>query len=196
MKEILASLNVPPFFERFSLDERRRLVSLCTHREVVANETIAAQDAPTDGAYLIIDGSISLSRRNRHGQSFILAKLQTGDVFGELELLDSGKWLVTARAVQDTQVLHLPVEAFRQLLNNRDQLASKLLFSLSVLASQRLRDLDHQLLEALQDPSAFDPKGPAHTVSVSDEGSDASGRDLFHDLIAGLFTSHKRRQAK
>ena len=78
-----------------------------------------------------------------------------------------------------TTLFRVDKTTFSERLDASDPLAFKLLEVLNKLTSQRLRDLDLQLIEALHDPSAFGQAARSDAPKPD--------RDIVRNLMAGLF---------
>ncbi len=66
-----------------------------------------------DLAYVVEGGSVEITVR-RDGRDIVLAKLETGDVFGELALINRDPRSATARAIDSVQALAIDRDAFEQ----------------------------------------------------------------------------------
>ncbi|MFT5417984.1 MAG: CRP/FNR family cyclic AMP-dependent transcriptional regulator [Gammaproteobacteria bacterium] len=65
-----------------------------------------------DQAYIVESGHIRISRRYDDGQDLVLASLVSGDLFGELALVDNKPRSATATATSDTELVTLSRDAF------------------------------------------------------------------------------------
>src|SRR6516225_3315566 len=76
-----------------------------------AGETIIAEGAPGDTAFLIVSGSVVVSVRQGTAVK-ILATLYAGEVFGEMCLIEPGPRSATVKAVTDTECLATSYDEF------------------------------------------------------------------------------------
>ncbi|MBD3182101.1 cyclic nucleotide-binding domain-containing protein [Candidatus Poribacteria bacterium] len=74
-----------------------------------------------------------------------LAILQSGSLFGEMALLDSGPRSASAVALEETTLLKIERESFYNILMQRNKAASQLLAAIAKLVSERLRKTDNRL---------------------------------------------------
>jgi len=182
---IAAQLTNYVLFQRLEQADLERLSAIIEVRNMDPGVVIFEQDAPSDGAYLIAEGVVELSRRNRQDASFVLARLQAPESFGDLDLLDAGPRLVTAKTDAPTRLFFLSAAAFNTLMAAKDALSSSLLHRFSMLASQRMRTLDRQIVEALHDPSALGSDPIEARAEVEPD------RRLINQLMARLLTSQQ-----
>jgi len=66
-----------------------------------SGDRIFSQGDRSDGAYLVLAGSVEIAA-DQEGQSFTLAEIGPGSMFGEMGLLDDAPRSATAVAVTDT----------------------------------------------------------------------------------------------
>jgi CRP/FNR family cyclic AMP-dependent transcriptional regulator len=92
-------------------------------------------------AYLISKGTVNISQQDSAtGESFSLATLGAGDMFGELSLIDAQTRSASANATRNTELIVLSREIFWQKAHqDTDYLQSLLRF-----LSQRIRAIDQQ----------------------------------------------------
>jgi len=83
--------------------------------EFPAGAVIFNAGDPATRAYLIRTGTVELLR-GRDGSVARLAQLETGEVFGEMSLIEERPHSLTARAVTGVQLSALPRAEFEQLL--------------------------------------------------------------------------------
>jgi CRP/FNR family cyclic AMP-dependent transcriptional regulator len=108
---------------------------------VGVDSPIFDEGALGEEAYLISRGTVNISQqKSATGKSFSLATLGTGDMFGEMSLIDAQPRSASATATRNTELIVLSREIFWQ----KAQLDSDYLKSLLRLLSQRIRTIDEQ----------------------------------------------------
>ena len=104
-------------------------------------ETVAAGDwlfregDRADRAYVIEDGSVEIVK-SHNGRDHVVNTLATGEIFGEMALIDGGVRSAGARAVTATVVLAVPADSLAQIMRGSHPLALRL----AQILVQRLRD--------------------------------------------------------
>ncbi len=81
-----------------------------------AGETLFEEDAAADFLYLVISGSVRVSKLGRSGAQETLSYFEPGDFFGEMGLLDLGPRSARAVAARPTVVGRVDREGFERLL--------------------------------------------------------------------------------
>jgi CRP-like cAMP-binding protein len=94
-------------------------------------EVIFHQDDPGDSLHVVASGAVKILLPSTEGEEAIIATLHPGDFFGELSLLDGAPRSATATAVEPSETLALPREAFRDLLAHSAPLRDALLAALA-----------------------------------------------------------------
>lgn len=185
--QLLATLEQNPLIGALPKALRERLLQLSVLRQVPAHTTLFNQGDASHDVFVVVEGSVTLSRRNRQDRELVIARLHPADIFGEIEWLDGGPRLLSAKTDAPCALLVLDAQQLHTLEQGADPLGVQLLHLVGVLLSQRLRSIDRQMLEAMVDPSILAPP------SARAEGRIAPDRDFFHDMMAGLFASPRDR---
>jgi CRP-like cAMP-binding protein len=103
-------------------------------------EVIFHQGDPGDSLHIVASGAVKIALPSTEGEEAIIATLRPGDFFGELSLLDGAPRSATAAAVEASETLVLPRDAFRELLATSAPLRDALL---SALATELRRLTGH-----------------------------------------------------
>jgi CRP-like cAMP-binding protein len=128
-----------PLFAGLLPSELDRIALVMMPVDVGADEVICGEGESGQDMYVIANGEVAVERGGE-----TIAKLQTGDYFGELALLDRGPRSATVRAAGDCRLYVLREPSFSALLNEVPALAQKLLAALA----RRLREAESQLAAA------------------------------------------------
>src|SRR4051812_15262189 len=86
----LKQLNNFVLFDQFTPEQLTYVAEHARHRTYRAEEAIVHQDDPGENFFVILHGTVKISRTLPDGNEVFLALLATGDTFGELSLIDSG----------------------------------------------------------------------------------------------------------
>ena len=127
------TLATVPLFSACSKKELQTIARASDDVEVPAGKVLVEEGKPGHEFFLILDGNASVKRGKRE-----IAKLGTGQYFGELALLDRGPRSASVVAKGDMEVLVLGQREFAGVIDEVPTLAHKLLTSMA----QRLREAD------------------------------------------------------
>lgn len=131
-----------PLFAALNEADLGRLAQDVRSRRYRKDETIFVTGDPGTTLCVIDSGRVKLCLSSTEGREMIIDLLGQGDHFGELALLDGEPRSADAIAVEPTQLMLLPRDAFLRFLRERPDAAIALLGVLS----RRLRR-DAQLLQ-------------------------------------------------
>jgi len=122
--------------------ERRRLTD---------SEVIVQEGQPTDALFITIAGQLRVTLRN--GQE--VARLNVGEVVGEIAFVDSSPPSATVAAVGDSMVLALPKAVLQGRLADDMPFAARFYRALAIFLADRLRTTTRRLgYGAVGDPKS------------------------------------------
>jgi hypothetical protein len=122
------------------------VAAIATEQDAAAGERIFEKGAVGDSMYMIASGRVRV-----HDGARALNDLSTGNVFGEMAVLDPQPRSAAVTAIEDTQLLRLDQQALYELIDDRPEVARGLLQVLSQHLRNRMRDLS-ELRERLPEP--------------------------------------------
>ncbi len=76
-------------------------------RQYKKKEIITIEESEFTGIGLVLEGEVSLTKDNLAGDRLIIARIKTGDIFGEISAFVAESWLETVTAQTDCQVLFI-----------------------------------------------------------------------------------------
>jgi len=126
-------------------DDVGALLSRARFEHYPAGRLIFAKGSPGRSMMAVLDGSIRISTTAPNGREVVLAVLNSGEIFGEMALLDGGERTADAIAMSDCDLLVIDQRDFIPFLKSRSDLCIGLLRVLS----QRLRRTDELVETAL-----------------------------------------------
>jgi uncharacterized membrane protein len=113
-------------------------------RRVAAGETVFFHGAQPDFLYVIESGAVDVSVPTQNGE-IVVASFEAGSFFGELAVFDRQPRSATARALLDSSLLCIPLEAVSGLIDSSRAAARQFITAIA----HRLRSAD-ELLSRLQ----------------------------------------------
>jgi CRP-like cAMP-binding protein len=130
-RPLVASIARIPFFAGLDADALGRVAATLRTRRFRRGEVIFHAGDPGDALFLIMSGEVKISLPSETGDEAILASLRSGDVFGELALLDGAPRSATATSLVAAEIVELPRGAFRELIATEPAVRDALLASLA-----------------------------------------------------------------
>lgn len=90
-------------------------------------EILFFQSDPSDSAYLVSNGNISIVLNSLDGREMVINEMQKGDLFGELGILTKKPRSTSAIARSNSELFVIPWQTFLQVVDNEPQLARLIL---------------------------------------------------------------------
>ena len=120
-------------FELLNEDDRVALAKVVDELKVPASHTLFQAGDPGDSLFIVREGQIELFIKDTVGQKIVLTTAESGDMFGELAMLDTGPRTATALALEDSEVLVLDRDDLVLLFKRKPEAALHMLAALSGL---------------------------------------------------------------
>ncbi|HZD65180.1 MAG TPA: Crp/Fnr family transcriptional regulator [Acidimicrobiales bacterium] len=141
-RDVLASSDLVAVLDREAVDRvAGETTALTLHR----NDMVFTEGGPAAALYVVAGGRVAISKRSPDERESMVALMETGDLFGEMGLLDDQGRSADARALERSELVAVSYDAIRTELDRRPQL----LWNLIRLLAQRLRATDAALADAM-----------------------------------------------
>jgi CRP-like cAMP-binding protein len=140
----LQLLRSIPLFAELTAEQLGHVAALVEVRPYPARKVVVSQGEPATALFGIAHGRLKVSSCGPDGKDTVLGIMGTGEVFGEVALLDGGVRSATCTTIEPCELLVVDRVQFMQLLNSSPGIAVKLLLVLA----QRLRRLSQRSEDA------------------------------------------------
>ena len=137
------TLEASDFFGALPPAELKALKGIARERTFAEGEQIFKEGDAGDGLYLIRDGSVEISGMLADKQRHVFSQVCSGDLFGEMAVLEDKPRSATAIACQPTKVYFFDRAELLPIVAKSSALALLLLREIS----SRLRDFNRQYLD-------------------------------------------------
>ncbi len=145
MTEELWYLKQCDVFRRLGPEEIARLEPLCRSRTFRRGEPIYLPADAAEAAMVLAEGRVKIGAITSDGKQTILAFIEPGELFGELEAIDGGPREEFAEAAEKSTVVLMPAEALRRLMEADPTLA----LGVTKLIGLRRRRIERRLKSLL-----------------------------------------------
>ncbi len=145
MTEELWYLKQCDLFRRLGPEQIARLEPLCRSRTFRRGEPVYLPSDAAEAAMVLAEGRVKIGSLTSDGKQTILAFIEPGELFGELEALDGGAREEFAEAAEKSTVVLLPAEALRSLVEQDPSLA----MGVTKLIGVRRRRIERRLKSLL-----------------------------------------------
>jgi signal transduction histidine kinase/predicted CoA-binding protein len=136
-------LKKVPLFASMPDHDLERLCEMVTEVYLKPGEDLFAEGSPGDKAYIIEEGEIEILKASG-GRSVQLAVRKSGEVIGEMSLLEAAPRFASGKARTDSKLLAISHDQLDELLNTSPSAARSLLFTIT----SRLRSTELMLRQS------------------------------------------------
>ena len=134
-----------PFFEGLTREALGLIAQVATEESHATGTRLFQYGDPGDKLFVILEGKVRISREVAGMGEEALAVLGSGEVFGEMSLLDESPRSADARVHERCRMLVIAKEAFDDLLFSEKELAYEVLWNCVRLLSARLRETNEKV---------------------------------------------------
>lgn len=183
----LQDLRTSPLFHDLSDDQLQELMDMAESVSIRAGEVLITQGDPGDSAYVVINGEFEVQKQS--GASLIKIDVRNpGEVVGEMSLLTSAPRSATVIALQNSELLRIPREAFEHLLSTSPGAALAVLhWVMSRLNQNEALLHEQEKMAALGTLSA----GLAHELNNPAAAAQRSAAELQRNLQGWQALTHE-----
>jgi signal transduction histidine kinase len=141
----MVTLEASKLFRQLPAAELSPILGAMQVKSFVSGREIFKEGDPGDGVYVVKSGQVEISALVAEGKRHGFSRVQPGDFFGEMAVLDSQARSASAIAKGDTEVYFIPREQMVGLLTHSPELCITLLQEIS----RRVREFNHQYIREL-----------------------------------------------
>ncbi len=139
----MSELKNVKLFSGLLAEQLQALEQTANMRAFKADDVIFQEGDPGDGIYIVLEGRVQVSTRVSETERRVLTRVEPGDFFGEMAILDDRPRSATALAEAETKVCFLHRDDLVRILERSPKLAIGLLREFSL----RLRDFNRRYVE-------------------------------------------------
>jgi CRP-like cAMP-binding protein len=169
----------------------RTIALTATERALVRGDVLFHEGDPPDALYIVLRGRVAIAIDNRpiDSRESVVALMESGDLFGEMGLLDDLPRSAMARALEPSDVLCVPYGPVHQVLHDQPSM----LWGVARMLAGRLRAMD----EALADSVFLDVTGrTAKRLLELADGADEFVLPVTQEELAGMVGASRERVNK
>lgn len=134
-------LRTLPIFESLDTTRLAPIARVASLRNAPRGTVVVREGDRTDNVYFVINGALKVSVSDDEGREVILTILGTGDLFGEMGVLDNNPRSATVTATQSSDLVMIAKTDFQQCMMDNFDIS---LFIMRNLA-HRLRQADRKI---------------------------------------------------
>ena len=131
-------LKLIPLFSSLTDEELYAILGLSFTVKYPKKKIVFIENEEGDKLYIILKGSVKVSKISESGEEIILAIMHKGDFFGDMSLLDGKPSSATVISIEDSELMLINRNNFEKVIEKHPTIAFKLLKELN----SRLRNAD------------------------------------------------------
>lgn len=172
--EALSWLRRVPVFANADDAVLKRAAARSSVQHYPREKVVVRNGLPQTHILVVAQGALHLYRKNREAQTQILiAVVHAPATFGDAELYARAPWMVSARSVADTVIVHVPNDAYDELVAADAQVAAalyreccaRLLLAVQVMQVHGLQKVRNKILRLLWDRSRVRPESGSRRLA-------------------------------
>lgn len=143
MSDDIKVLQTVSLFSRLETKQLKTILKACTERHFEPGEFLVEQGNPGVGLFIIRDGTVEIIKTLKDGKPVKIASNGSGDVIGEMSVLDGALRTASVKAQTKVTCLVLSAWSFKSLLEAHPAMALGVL----PVVVQRFRETNAALLQ-------------------------------------------------
>lgn len=149
LENVVGFLVSTPLFSGLDPAERADVVRIMEVKRLREGEAVFQEGDPGDAWYVISEGTAVVLKEGE-GTTREIARLNRGECFGEMAILDGSARSATVKAAADLTLFRFRRARFEDLLDQGSLGAYKLVVSMARVLSHRQRELTKQIADLLE----------------------------------------------
>jgi CRP-like cAMP-binding protein len=135
IKELLQSVEL---FDGLTVNDLDEVAAICAQRKYKAGEILVKEGEVGAELFVVSDGLVEITVQE-HTVPRVVVNLGTGQIIGEMSLVDRGTRSATVRAVHDTVVQVIQHDEFQELCQRNTGIGYLVMSNLAADLSFKLR---------------------------------------------------------
>lgn len=166
-------------FGQLNDDDVEWMLTKGSRRFVPAGGTLIQQGVPVDAVFILLEGRLGVWLQGRNGPEREIARLNAGEIVGEMSFVDARPPSATVRAVEDSTVFTLSKPLLNAKLVSDQGFAARFYRALAIYLSTTVRERHRAL-------------GGAGTGEVVKEEEEDEADELDPTVLDGVYLAGER----
>jgi len=122
--------------------EHLRQLDVRIHRRMYPKNTVIFHEGqPREAVFFVVDGLVKTTKTDPAGKEQTVSLLPSGEMFPHIGLFDDAPYPATARAILDTELAIVPIDAFRRLITRHPETAALVIIHME----RKIQELQQRL---------------------------------------------------
>jgi CRP/FNR family transcriptional regulator, cyclic AMP receptor protein len=168
-------------FGQLNDDDVEWMLTAGSRRFLPAGSTLIEQGVPVDAVFILLEGKLAVWLKPRRGPERELARLNAGEIVGEMSFVDARPPSATVRALEDATVFAISKAVLSAKLQTDQGFAARFYRALAIYLSTTVRERHRALGGA----------GTGTGNAVEEEEED-EGDELDPNVLDGVYLAGER----
>jgi CRP-like cAMP-binding protein len=166
-------------FGQLNDDDVEWMLAAGARRFLPAGATLIEQGVPVDAVFILLEGRLGVWLKGRRGPEREIARLNAGEIVGEMSFVDARPPSATVRALEDSTVFAVAKSVLNAKLAADQGFAARFYRALAIYLSTTVRERHRAL-------------GGANTGEVLEEGEEDDIDELDANVLDGVYLAGER----
>ncbi len=166
-------------FGQLNDDDVEWMLAAGAKRFLSAGVTLIEQGVPVDAVFILLEGRLGVWLKGRRGPEREIARLNAGEIVGEMSFVDARPPSATVRAVEDSTVFAVAKSVLNAKLAADQGFAARFYRALAIYLSTTVRERHRAL-------------GGSNTGEVVEEGEEDDIDELDANVLDGVYLAGER----
>jgi len=146
---IIEFLGSTRIFCQLTPEELNLIKGYMVTEYIKPKRTIFTEGEPGNALYVVVYGTVVVTKDLEGEKTKTLAQLGENDVFGELALIDGNVRSASIKSLSETSLMVFYREKFNELIQVAPYTAFKIIMQIAKILSHRLRDTNDQVVDII-----------------------------------------------
>ncbi len=180
-----------PLFAHLGDEALAAVADRTVFRNLPSNTLLFRRGQPCQGLYVVERGRVRVYRANRDGREQVLHTQGPGQPLAEVPLFDAGPYPASARALEDSRVLFLPIGEFQLLYRSHPEIADSVIRELGRRLRRAVRLIEKVSLKDVPARVAMTLLEYAESAGALRDGGEFTLPRTQEELAAELATTRE-----
>jgi len=137
-----------PIFKTLNDEEYKQALEFFEEKSYKKDQYLLKEGEYSAKAFILLEGEVEIYKTSIYNDNYVVNRVKGGgdEFFAEINLIDSGLVTSTIKAVSEVKTLEIEHNSFINLLDSYPNIASKMLWMISLHLSRHLRKADNEIL--------------------------------------------------
>ncbi len=137
-----------PLFKTLNDEEYFQALEFFEEKKYAVGSFLLKEGEFSSKALILLEGEVEIYKMSIYNENYVITNVKSGggELFGEINLIDTGLVTSTVKAIKDAKTLEIEHNSFITLFDTYPNIGVKMLWMISYNLSRHLRKADNEIL--------------------------------------------------